>query len=148
MSNYEKLQKKAPKIFKRLIGVNQDTFNEMISIFKAYEIERKKNHGVGGRKSLIPEDKVLLMLSYYREYRTLEHIGFDYGVSEATASRTVREVEDVLIKSGKFSLPSKRALYGNDIDLEFIVVDATESPIQRPKKSSESTTQEKEETIY
>lgn len=148
MSKYEQLQKKPPKNFKRLIGVNEETFNEMISVFKAYEVERKKSHGVGGRKSLIPEDKVLLMLSYYREYRTLEHIGFDYGVSEATASRTVREVEDVLITSGKFSLPSKRALYGDDIDLEFIVVDATESPIQRPKKSSESTTLERNETIH
>jgi AraC family transcriptional regulator len=36
-------------------------------------------------------------------------------VSEATASRTVREVEDVLIRSGKFSLPSKRALYSSYI---------------------------------
>jgi len=147
MSKYEQLQKKPPKNFKRLIGVNEETFEAMISVFRAYETERKKNHGVGGRKSLIPEDKVLLMLSYYREYRTLEHIGFDYGVSEATASRTVREVEDVLIKSGKFSLPSKRALYGDDIDLEFIVVDATESPIQRPKKSSESTIQERNAII-
>lgn len=148
MSKYEQLQKKPPKNFKRLIGVNEETFSEMISVFKAYEIDRKKNHGIGGRKSLIPEDKVLLMLSYYREYRTLEHIGFDYGVSEATASRTVREVEDVLIKSGKFSLPSKRTLYGDEIDLEFIVVDATESPIQRPKKSRENTIQAKNETIH
>lgn len=148
MSKYEQIQKKPPKNFKRLIGVNEETFEAMIAVFKAYETERKSNHGIGGRKSLIPEDKVLLMLSYYREYRTLEHIGFDYGVSEATASRTVREVEDVLIKSGKFSLPSKRALYGDEIDLEFIVVDATESPIQRPKKSSENTIQEKNETIH
>jgi len=86
------------------------------------------------------------MLSYYREYRTLEHIGFDYGVSEATASRVVRNVEDVLIKSGAFSLPSKRALYTNEVNLEFIVIDATESPIHRPKKSNESTTQVKSDS--
>jgi hypothetical protein len=53
--------------------------------------------------------------------------------------------EKVLIKSGKFSLKSKRALYGDDIDLEFVVIDATESPIQRPKKSKESTTQGKKD---
>jgi len=110
----------------------------MISVFIIYENERTKGHGIGGRKSLSPEDKVLLMLSYYREYRTLEHICFDYGVSESTASRVVREVEAVLIKSGKFSLPSKRALYGDKIDLEFIVIDAIESPIQRPKKNKKS----------
>ncbi len=148
MNKYEKLQKKEPKNFKRLIGVNKDTFNEMLLVFIAYEKERTKNHGVGGRKSLDSKEKVLLMLSYYREYRTLEHIGFDYGVSESTASRIVRDVEDVLIKSGKFSLPSKRALYGDDMDLEFIVIDATESPIQRPKKSKEITTQGRKETIH
>jgi len=146
MSKYEQLTKKEPKNFKRLIGVNKETFEAMIDVFKVYEEERTKEHGVGGRKSLIPEDKVLLMLSYYREYRTLEHIGFDYGVSEATASRVVRAVEKVLIKSGKFSLPSKRALYGDEIDLEFVVIDATESPCQRPKKSKESTTQERKDT--
>ena len=91
MSKYKQLQKKPRKNFKRLIGVNENTFNEMIAIFRTYEKERTKNHGVGGRKSLSPEDKVLLMLSYYREYRTLEHIGFDYSVSESTASRVVRE---------------------------------------------------------
>jgi len=148
MSKYKQIQKKPPKNFKRLIGVTEATFNEMILVFIAYEAERTKNHGIGGRKSLCPEDKVLLMLSYYREYRTLEHIGFDYGVSESTASRIVREVEDVLIKSGKFSLPSKRALYGDDINLEFIVIDATESPIQRPKKSNESTIQGRKENIH
>jgi len=120
----------------------------MIEVFKAYEKERTKNHGKGGRKSLCPEDKVLLMLSYFREYRTLEHVGFEYGVSEATASRTVREAESVLIKSGKFSLPSKRAMYKSDIDLEFVVIDATESPIQRPKKSNDTIIQEKRNNIH
>jgi hypothetical protein len=146
MSKYEQLQKRKSKSFKRLIGVNAETFEKMIEIFKAYEKERTKKHGIGGRKTLCPEDKVLLMLSYYREYRTLEHIGFDYGVSEATASRVVRNVEDVLIKSGAFSLPSKRALYTNEVNLEFIVIDATESPIHRPKKSNESTTQVKSDS--
>jgi len=148
MSKYELLQKQPPRDFKRFIGVNEDTFYSMIEVFKAYEKERTKNHGRGGRKSLSPEDKVLLMLSYFREYRTLEHVGFEYGVSEATASRTVRKVESVLIKSGKFSLPSKRAMYKSDIDLEFVVIDATESPIQRPKKSKDIIIQGKRSSTH
>ncbi|WP_407303251.1 transposase family protein, partial [Acinetobacter sp.] len=40
------------------------------------------------------EDQVLLCLSYWREYRTLFHIATSCGVSEATASRIVRHVED------------------------------------------------------
>lgn len=99
-------------------------------------------------RGLCSEDKVLLMLGYYREYRTLEHIGFDYGVSEATASRIVRDVESVLLKSGKFSLPSKRALYESEIELEYIAIDTTECPIQRPKKNKKSITVERKSDTH
>ena len=81
------------------------------------------------------------MLEYYREYRTLYHMGIDYGISEGQASKVVRDVESVLIKSGKFSLPSKRVLYEADNEIEFIIIDATESQIERPKKSKETTIQ-------
>ena len=147
MSRYEQLQKHNPKDFKRLIGVKKETLEAMIEVFGSYEVERKKGMGVGGRKSLCSADKVLLMLSYYREYRTLAHIGFDYGVSESTASRVVRDVEEVLIKSGKFSLPGKKILYKDGVELEFVVIDATEIAVQRPKKSSGNTIQERKDAI-
>ena len=135
MDKYKNLNKLNDKSFKRIIGVKRETYKVMLEEFKKYEKDRKKHHGIGGRKpKLCEEDKLLFMLEYYREYRTLAHIGFDYGVSEAVGSKLVREVESVLIKSGKFSLPSKRALYANDIELDFILIDVTEMPIQRPKK--------------
>ena len=94
------------------------------------------------------EDRVLFMLEYYnREYRTLYHMGIDYGISEGHASKIVRDVESVLIKSGKFSLPSKRALYEADSEIEFVIIDATESPIQRPKKSKNDTIQGRRSNI-
>lgn len=136
MSKYNQLLKQNPKNFKRLVGVNPTTLGVMIKVFKDYEQQRTQNHGVGGRKTLPAEDKVLLMLAYYREYRTLAHIGVDYGVSEATASRTVKTVEKALISSGKFSLPSKRALHANSEQIEYLLIDATECPIQRPKKTT------------
>ncbi len=149
MSKYEQLRKRSPKDFKRLVGVKEETFNAMIEVFKAYDSERKKGLGIGGRKSLCPEDKVLLMLSYYREYRTLRHTGFDYGVSEATASRVVKEVEKVLIKSGKFSLLGKKALCKDEgVELEYIVIDATACPIQRPKKDKNNIIQERKNNIH
>jgi hypothetical protein len=138
MEKYKNLNKLNDKSFKRIIGVKRETYKIMLEEFKRYEKERKKSHGIGGRKpKLCEEDKVLFMLEYYREYRTLAHMGFDYGISEAVGSKLVREVESVLIKSGKFSLPSKRALYKSDIELDYILVDVTEMPIQRPKKSKE-----------
>ena len=60
------------------------------------------------------------MLEYYREYRTLQHMGIDYGISEGQASKVVRDVEKVLIKSGKFSLPSERVLYESDSEIKFV----------------------------
>jgi hypothetical protein len=126
--------------FKRVVGVKCSTFNVMIEEYQKAEIERKKDHKIGGRRPILcEEDRVLFMLEYYREYRTLQHMAIDYGISEGQASKVVRDVESVLIKSGKFSLPSKRALYKTKKSIEFILIDATESQIQRPKKSKKST---------
>tara|TARA_B110000003_G_C16245351_1_gene376774 strand:- start:64 stop:525 length:462 start_codon:yes stop_codon:yes gene_type:complete len=134
--------------FKRVVGVKPTTFQVMVEEYKASEIERKKTHKVGGRQpKLCEEDRFLLMLEYYREYRTLDHIGIDYGISEGHASKTVRAVEKVLIKSGKLSLPGKKVLHDASNTIEYIVVDATESQIQRPKKSSENTIQARRNNI-
>ena len=148
MRKIDKLAKVNKENFKRLVGVKRSTFEEMVKEYKKAEEERKKGHKVGGRKpKLCEEDRVLFMLEYYREYRTLYHMGIDYGVSEGHASKIVRDVESVLIKSGKFSLPSKRALYESDSEIEFIIIDATESPIQRPKKSKNKTIQGRRSNI-
>lgn len=148
MRKIDKLKKIDEMDFKRLVGVKRATFKVMVEEYKKAEIERKKGHKIGGRKpKLCEEDRVLFMLEYYREYRTLYHIGIDYGISEGQASKLVRDVESVLIKSGKFSLPSKRALYDADNEIEFVIIDATESPINRPKKNKKTTTQAKRNNI-
>lgn len=51
-------------------------------------------------------------------------------------------VENILIKSEEFSLPKKKELV-NDTDIEVVLVDATECEIERPKKNSKNTIQEK-----
>ena len=61
------------------------------------------------------EDQILLCLSYSCEYRTLFHVATNYGVSESTASRIIRHVEDCLIKSNLFNLP-KNLPEGESID--------------------------------
>ena len=139
MRKIDKLKKIDETDFKRLVGVKRATFKVMVEEYKKADIERKKGHKIGGRKpKLCEEDRVLFMLEYYREYRTLYHMGIDYGISEGQASKLVRDVESVLIKSGKFSLPSKRALYQADNEIEFVIIDATESPINRPKKNKKT----------
>ena len=72
---------------------------------------------------------------YWREYRTEFHIAQSYGVSESTVCRTIQKVENVLVRSGKFRLPGKKALQPSDTLIEIILVDVSEQPIERPKKA-------------
>ena len=114
--------------FKRYTGISWSTFDLMVD-------QLKKQIPTKGRPSkLSVEDQVLLCLSYWREYRTLFHVATSYGVSEPTASRIVRHVEDCLIQSNLFTLP-KKLPEGEGIDWNVVIVDATEIPIQRPKKT-------------
>jgi hypothetical protein len=47
------------------------------------------------------------------------------------------------MKDGQFSLPGKKALLKSDVEYEVVLIDATESPIERPKKNKNIITQEK-----
>ncbi len=80
------------------------------------------------------EDRLLLTLEYLREYRTYFHIASSYGIHETTAICISRWVENVLVRSKAFSLPGRKALLKSDMEYEVILVDATESPCERPKK--------------
>jgi hypothetical protein len=43
-------------------------------------------------------------------------------------------VENILIKDGTFSLPGRKALLKSDMEYEVVLIDATESPVEHPKK--------------
>jgi hypothetical protein len=149
MDKIVRLESISDQHFKRLVGVKRATFNLMIKVYKEHLNEVASNAGIGGRPPLLlPEEQVLLMLEYYREYRTLAHLGFDYGISESVASRIIRRVEKVLSESRKFSLPAKKELQkGEGLSLDVVIVDVTELPIQRPKKNSISTIQGRKNSI-
>ena len=66
------------------------------------------------------------------------HCALSLGVSESTAHKTIRWVEKVLVKERSFSLPGKKALYDVANQIEVILIDATETPVERPKKSRKS----------
>lgn len=132
MDKYDELKQLPPQQFRRLTGVKQETFSEMVSILVAVQNGRYRKAGRRGKLSI--EDKLLMALEYLREYRTYFHLGRSYRLSESACYRSCRWVEDTLIKSGKFSLPGKKALLKNDVEYEVILVDASETPIERPKK--------------
>ena len=99
------------------------------------EANKAKKRKGGRNNKLSIEDMLLMALEYLREYRTYFHISQSFGVSESTAYKVVRWVEDTLIKHPNFALPGRKALVKSDMVYEMILVDSTESPIERPKKN-------------
>lgn len=132
---YEAVKDVSPEAFKRLVGVKPEVFGQMVRVLRDAETRKKKT---GRPSKLSVEDKLLLTMSYWREYRTQFHIAASYGLHESSANWIITQVEDVLIKSGAFSLPKHRAVA--ETDWTVVLVDATETPIERPKKNSGATT--------
>ncbi len=75
-----------------------------------------------------------MSLEYWREYRTYFHIGQGWEVHESTVSRIIRKVENALIQAGIFQLSGKKQLLHSESVANLVVIDATETPIERPKK--------------
>lgn len=118
--------------FRRLTGVKRTTFDKMVGIVE----QSIKSRGTtkGRKKKLSVENMILMTLEYIREYRTYFHISQSYSVSESNAYKTVKWVEDTLIKHPDFALPGRKALLKNNMEYEVVLIDASETPIERPKK--------------
>jgi len=128
----------AAERFRRLTGVKKATFQKMLDILNEAHARKKAR---GGRPNKLPIPEMLMMtLEYLREYRTYFHIGASYGLSESNAYGTIRWVEDTLIQSRVFALPGKKSLTRGSPEIEVVLIDATETPVERPKKSKNGTT--------
>jgi hypothetical protein len=139
---YEGVKDLKPEQFRRLTGVKHETFEQMVSVLEEAEAKRKATQRYrGGKKAkLTLADQLLMTLEYLREYRTQFHISKSYGIEETRCGRIIRKVEDTLMKSRKFTLPGRKALLESNIKYEVVVIDATETPIERPKKNKSSST--------
>jgi len=129
---YKKVKNLKAEDFKRLTGIHFDTFNQMVEIVKDAEKLRKKT---GRPPKLKIEDQILIFLEYLREYRTFFHLGATWGINESTAYRIIQKIENILIKAPALRLPGKKRLISKDCQLETVVIDVSETPIERPKKN-------------
>ena len=122
-----------PEQFKRRFGIQIQTFKEMVNTLEQFRLENPQDKR-GRRSALTLEEQVLVTLEYWREYRTYFHMGTNWGVSESTICRIVTNIESTLMKTGKFRIPGKKALLKDSDYPEFVVMDVTETAIERPKK--------------
>ena len=138
---YETIQHLKDTDFKRLTGVQRETFEMMLGVVE------KGLRDFGRPTKLSRADQLLMTLMYWREYRTEFHIAQSYGLSESTVCRTIQKVENVLVRSGKFRLPGKKALQSSDTVFEVVLVDVSEQAVERPKKAKNDTTAAKRSAI-
>src|SRR5437660_9951385 len=144
-SKYQKLSTLKDGPFRRLTGVSRKVFALMVEILTVADAQKKAK---GGPKSkLCIEDRLLMALEYLREYRTYLHIAQNYGISESNAYKICKWVEDTLIKDKRFALPGRKALLDSEAEYEVILIDASESPIERPKKDRNAITPAKRSGI-
>ena len=126
---YKSIQHLKDTDFKRLTGVQRETFEMMLKVVE------KGLRDFGRPTKLSRADQLLMTLMYWREYRTEFHIAQSYGLSESTVCRTIQKVENALVRSGKFRLPGKKALQSSDTIFEVVLVDVSEQAVERPKKA-------------
>ena len=138
---YEKIAEYSEEKFRRITGVRRATFEKMAEILRKGYAEKHRRRGRTPKLSI--EDLLLATLEYLREYRTYAHIAASYGIAESNIYRGIKWVEDTLIQDGTFSLPGRKAALKSDMEYEVILVDATESPIERPPKSKDNTIPER-----
>jgi hypothetical protein len=142
---YEIVKEYDEKQFRRITGVKRATFNKMIEILKKSYAEKHKRRGRKPKLSI--ENQLLAALEYWREYRTYAHIAASYGIAESNIYRSIKWIEDTLIKDGTFRLPGKKELVKEEADYEIILIDATETPVERPKKNKGNIIPEKRKGI-
>jgi DDE superfamily endonuclease/Helix-turn-helix of DDE superfamily endonuclease len=122
------------KKFRRYTGIYRSVYNEMLTCLLAAKSSKRKHPTKGAPCRVSIENQLLMTVLYWREYRDQEHIALDYGVTQPTVSRIIAEVENILIKSGQFSIPGRKSLRTADGKYEVVIVDVTETPTERPKK--------------
>ena len=133
---YTNVQNLKADTFKRLVGIPPALFHELLGALEQAERTKRKP----GRPSpLSLADQLLLTLGYWREYRTLFHLGASYGVHESTAQRIVVRTEQRLLSAAVLE-QTRQAVVKNIGEDAVVIVDASESPIERPKKNRVTST--------
>ena len=142
---YEIIKEYNEQQFRRITGVKRATFEKMLEILKKAYAEKHRRRGRKPKLSI--EDQLLAALEYWREYRTYAHIAANYGIDESNIYRSIKWIEETLIKDGTFSLPGRKELLKSNAEYEVILVDATETPVERPQKNKENIIQERKKDI-
>ena len=132
--SYLEAQKQSDKEFKRDTGISSSDFIYILSLVKNYieeDFKRYPNKKKGLKPSLSIEDRLLLTLYYLRHYPTFKNLGDCFNISESYANKIYHYILSILVQV--VHVKSKAELLNSD-NLDTIVIDVSEQPIERPVK--------------
>lgn len=132
---FENISKLSDEEFRRLVGIKRQTFDAIVSFIRQ-RIFEKSTYG-GPKHKLSAEDQVLLTFEYLREYRTFFHISKSYNIAESTAYRIFKWIHEEIGKNFILEDFEKYEPKSSENEVSVVIVDATETPIERPKKDQE-----------
>jgi hypothetical protein len=139
-------------LFKSFTGLSVQQFDniykEIKSKYEKYEIKRlssKRNRersiGAGRHFKLIVEDRVIMVLVYYRLYITYTMTEFLFGLDQSNVCRDIQKIEGLIRQClpipHKLYKITKRLKTKEEVEQYFpgflAFIDTTEQPIPRPE---------------
>jgi len=138
-----------------LIGLGRDEFQKLLDEFtpclkenqsknRKGKLKKRRQRKIGGgRKSALgsPENQLLFILFYLKSYPTYDVLSFTFNISRGCAFESVQRLLPILKNAQKNLkvLPKRttddpQKLLQIIESIDHILIDATERPIQRPRK--------------
>ena len=133
MSRFEKVRRQKPEEFLREVGIRLETFMLLLRKIREYLQEAQEKYPVkkrGRKSSVCLEDRLLLALYYLRHYETFSRLGGQFGIHESYACKIYHQMLNVLLKV--LGMKGRKELLTSELDT--ILIDVTEQPIERPSK--------------
>lgn len=130
----------SPSVFRSLTGITPERFDVMLTELtprferwhaNAHDRPGRRREPGGGRKFTLPlEDRLLMLLLYYRTYVPHVFLGFLFGINDATVGRNINPLQPLL--ADIFQIPERRIALDKD-DIAHLFFDATEQSVNRPQ---------------
>ncbi len=145
MLNIERALKQ-DRLLRAMTGLNRKAFEALLATFRAvYEeavSQQPRQRAVGGgRKARLrnPQDKLFYILFYFKCYPTFDVAGLLFDIDRAQAHYWMHRLQAILEAAlgKKMALPERQinsieAFIERFPDVERVMIDGTERPIQRP----------------
>jgi len=145
---WDNIKNKKDSDFRRMTGFKRKYFDkimiEIIKYINKYLPDLKRCRPC----RLCLQEQFLITIMYWREYRSMLHIGMEFGLSESAISRTITKIENILKNIKAFKLPDRKKLTKGSVKKGFLIVDSTEVRIERPKKNKKKVIREKNVFIH